>query len=105
MNEFKIMPVRIAEIKCRNICRLLIPDRQGLRNTRHKADVRVSHAGVGLIHIGNDNRDMLKPAIVAARIGRIRPPYRRFILREIQALAAEGKVRGLGMQCWLGIRY
>ena len=44
---------------------------------------------IGLIHVGHDDGDVLKPAIVAAGVHRHRSSFGREILRELDRLASE----------------
>ena len=46
------------------------------------------------IHVGDDDRDVLEPRVVALRVRRRRPPARREELQQLDALVAERKRSG-----------
>jgi hypothetical protein len=58
--------VRIAKIKRGDAARVGIPLRQDLGPRRGELDVLTAQAVEGLVHVADDDGDMLEPCIVAA---------------------------------------
>ena len=56
---------------------------------RRVLDAVLAQPRVGRVHVADDDRDVLEPAVVAARVGRHRPAARRQVLGQLELLVAE----------------
>src|SRR5208282_279423 len=83
------MFVRVLEIERRNARRVLIPVGKSLWTGRSIFHFVLSQAGIRFVHVTDDDRDVLKPTVVTARIHWDRPAFRRQIFREFDEFVAE----------------
>src|SRR4051794_2872436 len=86
--EFQCMAVGILEIEGANARGSFVPLRYGLWARRRELNSVLPKPCICLVHIANDDGDMLKPQIIASRIGGDRPSSWRKILSQFQLLVA-----------------
>src|SRR5205085_10524852 len=87
------MAVGIAKIKCANATGVRVPVRQPLRSWRSMLHLVFPEPLVCLIHVADDNGDVLKPAVIAARIDRGGTSFRGQILGQLDEFVAELQAR------------
>src|SRR5437016_1923737 len=92
--NFQRMAVRVAKIKCADAAGVLVPIGQSLRAWRSVLYFVPAQPSVRAVHIPDDQRYVLKPAIVAARIGRRGTAFRRQVLGKLDELIAETQSGG-----------
>src|SRR5207249_2871778 len=66
-----------------------VPVRQTLGTGGSVLDLVLAQPLIGTVHVTNDNRDMLKPAIIAARVHWDRSALGRQIFGQLDELSAE----------------
>src|SRR6266496_1878992 len=81
INDLKIVLIGIAKIERFNASSGFDRRRQRLWTGRDELHLQCPQFLEGLVHIAHDDRYMLKPKVVAARIGGNRPARRSEILR------------------------
>src|SRR6516162_5428824 len=74
VDKFQRVAVGIAKVKRLDSGCVQIPLRQGLGSSRNRLNVGLEQKGAGGLHVRYDDGDVLKPLIVAFRIGRNGPP-------------------------------
>src|SRR5690349_12244127 len=89
IGQFQIVAIRIFEVKSTNTRGGLVGRRDDLRSRRSMAYVVRPQVLVSFIHIGNDDRDMLKRLVVAAPIGRNGSSLGREILCQLEDFRSE----------------
>src|SRR6266513_2487175 len=89
IDELEIVLVGITKIKCFDSSGGGERCRQRLGPCRDELHFERAQFFKRLVHVAHDNRDMLKPKIVAARIHWNRPPARCEILCEIDKFISE----------------
>src|SRR6266516_3372125 len=89
IDDLEIVLVGIAKIKCFDSSGGGERCRQRLGPSRDELHFERAQFFKCLVHVAHDNRDMLKPKIVAARIHWNRPPARCEILSEIDKFISE----------------
>jgi len=67
-NDLQHMVFRIPKIKCLDPCCARVPFRQGLRRRGHVFNPSLAQVIKSLIHVPNDDGQMLKPMVKTARI-------------------------------------
>src|SRR5438105_14080455 len=85
------MVVRVFEIECANPGCAFIPVRQTLRRRRGVPHIVLPEPAVGAIHVADDNRNMLEPPVIAARVCRNWPSLWSKELGQFDLLLAEPK--------------
>src|SRR5207244_3496565 len=89
LEDFERMVVRIPEIEGADPAGVGVPVREALRRWRHPPHaVRLEH-GVGAVHVAYDDRHVLEPAVVAARVRRGRTARRSGPGHQLQRVDAE----------------
>src|SRR6266478_7049991 len=83
------MLVRVLKIEGRDAGSVLVPVRKPLRPGRSVLNFVLPQPGVRLVHIADNDGDVLKPAIVAARIDGDWSTFRRQVFCELDELVAE----------------
>ena len=83
------MVLRVAKVKRFDPGRPLVPLRKSLRGSGDVLDLVLPQVLVSLVHISHDDRDVLKPAIVAARVGRRRTASRDQELSELNTFVSQ----------------
>ena len=83
------MLVRILEIERLDARGVFVPIRQSLRPGRSVLDAIFTQHLIRPVHVADDDGDVLKPKIVAARIGRDRAAARSKKLNEFDRLIAQ----------------
>src|SRR6516165_813506 len=71
--DFGGMFVWVLEVKGLNSTGIFVPVRQALRPRRSELDLVLPQDPIGAVHIADDDGDVLKPEIIAARIYGNRP--------------------------------
>src|SRR5215469_637895 len=89
LQHLKIVTIRVTEIKSLDSAGVRVPVWKALRATRCVFHVEAAQACVGCRHIAHDDRDVLKPAVVAARVERDRSAAWRQELLQFQVLITE----------------
>src|SRR6266498_5104591 len=89
IDDLEIVLVGITKIKCFDSSGGGERCRQRLGPSRDELHFERAQFFKCLVHVAHDNRDMLKPKIVAARIHWNRPPARCEILSEIDKFISE----------------
>jgi hypothetical protein len=89
VQHLEVVAVRIAEIERRNATGVLVPRGQRLRAGRRVSDAVRAQGSICTVHVAHDDRDVLKPAVVAARVRRNRTPLRGEELTKLEGLRAE----------------
>jgi len=84
---FDGMLVRVLEVE--GLDAILVPIRKALRRGRSEFDLVLTEDRVGAVHVADNNGDVLKPKIIAARIHRNRPASRSEKLRQLNRLITE----------------
>ena len=92
-NDFQHMILRVAKIKRLDARRAFVPFRQRLRRGRDVLHLVREQPRVSRVHVAHDDRDVLKPAVVAARIRRDWSARVAGMLRERDAFVAEFQFR------------
>src|SRR5580765_41021 len=83
------MAIRILEVERRDARRVLVPVRKALWSRRSVFYLVLTQPGISLIHVANNDRDVLKPPIITARINWDRAPLRGEILGEFDKFVVE----------------
>src|SRR5215510_9999450 len=66
LQYFEPVLIGIAKVKRLDAARVFVPVRQALWTSRSVFDFILSQQCISFVHVTGDDRDMLKPAIVAA---------------------------------------
>src|SRR4051794_16589279 len=85
------VPVRVAEIECLDTAGVLVPVGKALRTGRRVLYFVLAKPSVCAVHIADNQRHVLEPAVVAAGIGRHGSALRGKILGQIEKLVAEAQ--------------
>src|SRR5829696_4812671 len=96
--HFQGMPVRIAEIESANSTGVPVPIGQPLRTWRSVLHFVLAQPLISLVHIADNQRYMLEPAIVAARVDGRGTPFWRQVLRQLDELVAQAQARAAQLQ-------
>src|SRR6266849_412378 len=89
LQYFDGMSVRILEIERRDAGSILVPVGKALRPGGGVRDLVLPQQTVGLVHVADDDGNMLEPAVVAARINRDRPPFRGEVFGEFDGFISQ----------------
>ncbi len=81
--------VRIAKVECLDAACVFVPIGKTLRASGSVFDLILAQQRVRFIHIAGDDRDVLEPAIVTARINRHWTALRRQILSQFDKFLAQ----------------
>src|SRR6266404_1815115 len=87
--NFEVVTIRVTEVEGKDASGTFVPVGNSLRTGRGKLDVVLAQTLVGLVHITNDDRDMLKPMIVAARVDGNRAALGSQILNQLNMFVAQ----------------
>src|SRR5215469_12402614 len=87
--DFDGMFVWVLEVKRLNSPGIFVPVGQALRSRRSELDSVLEQNLIGAVHIADNNGDVLKPEIIAARIRGNRPASRSEKLRQLNRLITE----------------
>src|SRR6516162_1607004 len=87
--DFHGMFIWILEVKRLNSPSIFVPVRQALWSRRSELNFVLPQDPIGAVHIADNNGDVLKPEIIAARIHRNRPASRSEKLRQLNRLITE----------------
>ncbi len=93
VQHLEVVAVGIAEIERRDSARVLVPRGQGLRAGRGVRDAVRAQRRVRAVHVAHDDRDVLEPAVVAARVRRDRAALGREELPQLEGLGPEREPR------------
>jgi hypothetical protein len=85
--------VGVLEVEGRDAAGVRVPVREALRPRGGVADPMLPEACVGLLHVGDDDGDVLERAVVAAGVGWSGAPRRRKVFSQLDPFAAEGEAR------------
>src|SRR6516164_1856591 len=88
LQNFKWMAVRVLEIKRPNTGSRSDILWESLRPSRCVRHLIVAQPCISAVHVTRYDGDVLKPAVVAAGIGRHKPPFWRQILSELDELVS-----------------
>ncbi len=83
------VPVGILEVEGRDPAGVPVPVGQALGPARGVADAILPQPGIGAVHVGHDDGDVLEGAVVRTRVRRDRPPLGGEELDEIDLLGSE----------------
>src|SRR5439155_22151971 len=83
------MFIRVLEIKRLDPAVIFVPIRQALRARGSMFDLVLPQNGVSAVHVADDDGDVLKPDVVAARVDRNRAPAGSEKLDEFDGFVAE----------------
>jgi hypothetical protein len=84
-----MMAVGILKKERLDSTRVLVPVRQALGAGRGVLDLLYAEVLIRLVHVAHDDGDVLKPAVVAARVERDWPTARRQELSQVKELRAQ----------------
>ena len=87
------MIVGVVEVVCFDAASIRIPLRQCLRIGRDLAYFVFAKACISGVHIADNDRDALKPSVIALRVGWNLPPRRGTVLYELNRLQAKAQRR------------
>jgi hypothetical protein len=88
-DQLEEVSVRVAKVEGLDAGGVRIPVGEALRARRGVLDAIRAQLRVGLRHVGDDDGDVLEPAVVAAAVLRERAPARRQEFVQLERLAAE----------------
>jgi hypothetical protein len=88
-DELERMAVGVAEVERADAAGVRVPVGEALGLRRHVGDALVTEPLVRAVHVANDDRHVLEPAVVAARVDGRRPPPRGDVFRQLEGLAPE----------------
>src|SRR5215510_6039342 len=89
IDELEIVAVRILEVKSLDAGRGLVPVGNPLPASGGLPYVVRAELLVGLIHVAHDNRNVLEPLIVAARVSGYRSAFGRKVFGEFDGFVAQ----------------
>src|SRR5262245_31234935 len=89
LQDLQMVTIRIFEVKSLNAPSIGVPVWQPLRTGGGMLDLVLAQPLVGTIHVADDERDVLKPAIVTTRIHRDRPAPRGEEFGQLDEFLAE----------------
>src|SRR5215813_14876156 len=89
--NFQKVIIGITEVESFNAGGIAVPCRQRLWTAAGMLHAVLTQPGIGRIHIARNDGDVLKPAIVAARIGGHRSAFRRQKFGEFDLFLAQAK--------------
>src|SRR5262245_39462094 len=92
-DDFEHMVFRILEVKSPDAAGVRIPVRQRLRSGGDVLNLVLSQLLIRLVHVAHHDGDVLKPVIVAARVGRHRLSLHR-MLRKGDKLSSQLQADG-----------
>src|SRR5262249_48438955 len=98
--DLQHVPIRVLEVEGTNPAGLWVPIRQPLWARRNVDDAGALQPRIRTVHVADDDRDMLEPAVLAARVGGNRPSAGREEFQELNALVAQPHLHDA--QPWLG---
>src|SRR5574341_252323 len=93
-----MMAIGIAEVKRANAGRGFVPIRNALRAGGSVLHFKFAQALISLVHVAYDNRNVLKPSVVAAHVHRNRPAFRSEIIHQLDKLLSKPQTRHANSQ-------